>query len=55
MNDELERIWKEMVMAYFKVPSWHLSEESEEKHKNLSQDSRSPGQDLNLRHPIYEV
>jgi hypothetical protein len=24
VNDELERMWKEVVMAYFKVPSQHL-------------------------------
>jgi hypothetical protein len=27
-------IWKEMVMAYFKVLCQHLSEETEKKHEN---------------------
>jgi predicted P-loop ATPase len=33
MNDELERIWKKAVAAYFKAPSWHLLEEAEENHE----------------------
>lgn len=24
MNNELERSWKEVVVAYFEIPSWHL-------------------------------
>jgi hypothetical protein len=31
MNDELERIWKEIAMAYFSVLSWLLTEGTEEK------------------------
>jgi hypothetical protein len=30
MNDELERIWKEAVMAYCKVLSQQIYEETEE-------------------------
>jgi hypothetical protein len=32
-------MWKEVVMAYFKVLSQHLPEETEESHKNLDEDS----------------
>jgi hypothetical protein len=34
MHDELERIWKEVVVAYFKALPWHISTETEENHKN---------------------
>jgi hypothetical protein len=33
MNGDLERMWKEEVMAYFKVSSWHLPGGTEEYHK----------------------
>jgi hypothetical protein len=33
MNDELERMWKEMVMALFKVLSWHLLGETEKNYE----------------------
>jgi hypothetical protein len=33
MNDEWERIWKEGVMAQFKILFWHLHGETEEYHK----------------------
>jgi hypothetical protein len=55
VNDELEKIWKEAVMTKFKVLSWYLPGGSEENHKNLSQDSQSPSQDLNLGPPEYEA
>jgi hypothetical protein len=32
VNDELEKIWKEAVMAYFKVLSWHSPGGTEENH-----------------------
>jgi hypothetical protein len=34
MNDEIERIWKEAVLAYFKVSSWHVPGGTEENYKN---------------------
>jgi hypothetical protein len=40
---ELERRWKEVVMAKFSVLSHHLPGGTEENHKTLSQDSQSPG------------
>jgi hypothetical protein len=52
MNNELERIWKEAVRAYFKTLSWHLPR-MRKIMKNLSQDSQSPGRDLNLGPPKY--
>jgi hypothetical protein len=33
MNDELERMWNEGVVAHFKVLSQHLPEGTEENHK----------------------
>jgi hypothetical protein len=30
MNDELERMWMEVVINSFKVLSWHLPEEADE-------------------------
>jgi hypothetical protein len=39
VNDELERLWKEAVMAHCKVLSLHSFGGTEKNHKNLSQDS----------------
>jgi hypothetical protein len=55
MNDELERIWKEAVVAWFKLLSLHLPGGTEEHNANSCHDSRSPGRDLNLRSPEYEA
>jgi hypothetical protein len=55
MNNRLERMWKEAVMAYSKVPPLHLTGGTEENYKYLSQDSRSTGRDLNLLHSEYEA
>jgi hypothetical protein len=54
VNNELERMWKEAVMASFKVLSKHLPGGPEEKHEHLSQDSPSLGQELNLGPPKYK-
>jgi hypothetical protein len=35
MNDELEMIWKEAIVAIFKVLSRHSPVSTEEKHENL--------------------
>jgi hypothetical protein len=37
------------------ILSYYLPGATEENHKNLSQDSRSPGQDLNPRSPKYKA
>jgi hypothetical protein len=55
VNDELERIWKEAVAAYFKTLLRQLSGGTEENHVNQSQESRSTGQDLNPGPPEYEA
>jgi hypothetical protein len=34
MNNELERMWQEAVIAHFKVLSQNLPQETEENHKN---------------------
>jgi hypothetical protein len=34
MNNELEGIWKEAVVALFKLLSWHLFGMTKEKHDN---------------------
>jgi hypothetical protein len=36
VNDELERVWKEVVIATFKALSWNLPGETEENHEHLS-------------------
>jgi hypothetical protein len=33
MNDKLEIMWKEVVVTYFKVLSWHLLGGMEKNHK----------------------
>jgi hypothetical protein len=48
MNNELQRIWKEAVVAQFKVLPRHLPAGTEENHEKLSQCSRSSGQDLSI-------
>jgi hypothetical protein len=39
MNDEFEKNWMEVVMAYFKILSYDLSGGAKENHENLSQNS----------------
>jgi hypothetical protein len=41
MNDELEIIWKEAVMAYFEVLSWHFLGGTEE-NSEIPQDTQGP-------------
>jgi hypothetical protein len=41
MKDKLEIMWKEYVVAEFRVQSRHLLGGTEENHETLSQDSRS--------------
>jgi hypothetical protein len=53
-DNQLERMWKEAVMAQFKVLSWHLPGGIEENYKNLTQYSLSLGQDLNAGTAEYE-
>jgi hypothetical protein len=55
MYNELERAWKEAVVAYFNVLSRQFPGETEENYENLSQNRRSPGRDLKLRLTEYEA
>jgi hypothetical protein len=50
MNDKFERIWKEVIMAYFKMLSQYLPGGSEENHKNPHS-----GQDLNPGLPKHKA
>jgi hypothetical protein len=52
MNNELERIWKEVVV-WIEVVTRHLSEGTEENHRNLNDDNLSPIRDLNPKRPEY--
>jgi hypothetical protein len=55
VNDQLERMWKKAVVAYFKVLSRHSPGGTEENHEILSQDSRCPVRYLNTGLPEYEA
>jgi hypothetical protein len=52
VNDELEGIRKDAVLAQFKVLSRNLPEGTEN-HEKLSHNSQSPGLDLNLGPPEH--
>jgi hypothetical protein len=54
VNNELDRVWKEAVMALFEVLSWHLPEGLRKTTKDLGQNSWSPGRDLNPGPPEYK-
>jgi hypothetical protein len=54
MNDELERMWKEAVVAYSKLPSWHFLGETGENEENHNQDSRCPARDSNQAPSEYK-
>lgn len=49
----LESAWKKACLELFKILSWHLPRGKTT--KALSQDSRSPGQYLNLGPPEWEA
>jgi hypothetical protein len=36
MNEKLERMWKAVVMTYFKIVSWNFPGGTEENHRNKS-------------------
>jgi hypothetical protein len=55
MNNELERVWKETVLAQFSALSQYSKGGTEKNTKNLSQDCRSPGRDLNKGPPEFEA
>jgi hypothetical protein len=53
MNNELEGICKEVIVAWFKIPSRYILGETEENCENFSQDSLWPGRGLNEAPPVY--
>jgi hypothetical protein len=55
MNNELEWKLKEALVVSFDVLNRYLTGGTEENHKTLSRDSRSPGRDLNPEPPKDEV
>jgi hypothetical protein len=55
VNDELKRVWKDAVVAYFKVLTQNLPGWTERNHENQCQDIRSPGRDLNPGPAEYEA
>jgi len=55
VNDELTRMWREAVMAYFKELSQHLLWKIEENHEKPVWNSHSPGWELNPGSPFYEA
>jgi hypothetical protein len=55
MPNELERIWKEAVVAYIQLLPRHLPGGTGENHENLSNNSRSPVRDFNPGPPEYET
>jgi hypothetical protein len=55
VNYELERIWKELGMAYFKVLSHHLLGGLRKSTKNFSLNSQPADSELNLGPPKYKV
>jgi hypothetical protein len=55
VNDELERIVKRRSSHMFKVLAGHSTGGTEESQETISQDSQSPGRDLNPEAPEYEA
>jgi hypothetical protein len=55
VNDELERRWKESVVAYLRNFPVICLEELRNITKKLSYDNRSPSSDLNPEPPEYEA
>jgi hypothetical protein len=54
VNGDLEIIFKEAIVAYFKLLSGHLHGEIGKTTKHLSQDSWYPGRDLNPKPTEYK-
>jgi hypothetical protein len=52
VDNELEKVWTEAVMAYLKLP-WSFHGWTKYTSKNLTQDNRCSGRDLNGVSPKY--
>jgi hypothetical protein len=48
-------MWKDVVVVYLKVLSWHWPGGNEENHKKLYQDSQYACRDLNPGPPEYKA
>lgn len=55
MNYESGKIWKETVVAYFKILSKHFLGGAEETLKNFSHNSMPLGQNMNLEPLKYKA
>jgi hypothetical protein len=51
LNDEIERMWKEMVVSLSKVISRHLHAETEENHEKPQSGQPASRPKLNPKHP----
>jgi hypothetical protein len=54
MNDELESLWKEAVVFFFKVLSKHSTGETNKIKRILSQDGQCPDRISNRASPKYK-
>jgi hypothetical protein len=54
-HDELERIWKETVIVYFKILSPHLTTETKENHEKPQSGNWSQSQNSNSQPYKYET
>jgi hypothetical protein len=55
MNNELKRIWKEVIMASFEVLFQHLPGGTEKNHKKLQSGQPVPEPRLSPGSPKYEA
>jgi hypothetical protein len=55
VNNELEKMWKEAVVAQFKILFRNFLEGPRKTMKYFGQNSRPPGRDMNQRPPEYEA
>jgi hypothetical protein len=55
VNNELERTWKDAVLAYFKIRFQLLPGANEENYENFSENSRSSDRESNSGPPEYET
>jgi hypothetical protein len=53
VNNTRESMWKEVVVAWFKIASRNISQRTEEAQNNFSHDSPCLGWDLNRVPPKY--
>jgi hypothetical protein len=49
-----KKVWKQLVVDYFRVLFWHMPGGNEEAYENLDQNGDCPNQGLNSGTPKYE-